>query len=105
MVLIFLVPVPSGSVLRAAGRDKAVHFAVFLGFAVFHQLDRRPAAGRTLLISFAFAAGIELAQAILPYRSASLLDFVAGAAGAAGGVLLLAVIGPGRLRKAPRPDS
>jgi VanZ family protein len=44
-----------------------------------------------LLISFAFAGGIELVQGFLPYRDADWWDFFAGAAGAGMGVLLVRV--------------
>ena len=90
MVLVFLAPVPTGSwsVPTPDGLDKAVHFGIFLGFAFLYDLDRRPSAGRTLLASFAFAGGIELAQWILPYRSGDWWDFTAGAVGAGIGAAL-----------------
>jgi VanZ family protein len=71
--------------------DKLLHA---LGFGVFAWLTVRavrahwPAAGRrgALLAGFAASAGLgallELWQALLPYRSAELLDFVADALGA-----------------------
>lgn len=90
MVLVFLAPVPTGSwSVPAPDRfDKAVHFGIFLGFAFLYDLDRRPSAGRTLLVSFAFAGGIELVQWILPYRSGDWWDFTAGAVGAGIGAAL-----------------
>lgn len=90
MVLVFLVPVPTVSVpLPAPDRfDKAVHFGIFLGFALLYDLDRRPSAGRTLLVSFAFAGGIELVQWVLPYRSGDWWDFTTGAVGRGVGAAL-----------------
>jgi len=82
MVLLFLVPVPTTPLAELNHVDKLVHFAVFLGFALLFYIDHASRVGRTLLISFAFAAGIELMQWGLPYREGDWWDFVAGAAGA-----------------------
>jgi len=90
MVLAFLAPVPAAPL--AAHVDKLVHFGIFLGFALFLHADRAPKARWTLLISFAFAAAIELAQSVLPYREGDWWDFVAGAAGAAVGIILMLMI-------------
>lgn len=100
MMLVFLAPVPTMPALGLGRHDKAVHLGVFLGFALLYHLDRRPSAGRTLLVSFAFAGGIELVQWILPYRSGDWWDFTAGAAGAMVGTALahLARHRPGRAR-------
>lgn len=90
MVLLFLAPVPTVSLPLPAPDhfDKAVHVGIFLGFALLYDLDRRPSVGRTLLVSFAFAGGIELVQWVLPYRSGDWWDFAAGAGGAGVGVAL-----------------
>jgi hypothetical protein len=72
MVLLFLVPVPTTPLAESNHVDKLVHFAVFLGFALLFYIDHGSRVGRTLLISFAFAAGIELVQ----------WGLLAGAAGA-----------------------
>ena len=58
ILLVFLAPVPTVALsLPAPDRfDKAVHLGIFLGFAFLYDLDRRHSAGRTLLVSVAFAA-------------------------------------------------
>jgi VanZ family protein len=94
MVLAFLVPVPTTPLAEAKHVDKLVHFVVFLGFALLLHIDRASKAVWTLLISFAFAAGIELVQWGLPYRDADWWDFFAGAAGAGLGVLLVSLLEP-----------
>ena len=94
MVLAFLVPVPTVPLAEANHVDKLVHFGVFLGFALLLYIDRASKVVWTLLISFAFAAGIELVQWFLPYRDADWWDFFAGAAGAAFGVLLVSLVEP-----------
>jgi VanZ family protein len=92
MVLAFLVPVPTVPLAEANHVDKLVHFGVFLGFALLLHVDRASNTAWTLLISFAFAGGIELVQWFLPYRDADWWDFFAGAAGAAFGVLLVSLV-------------
>ena len=89
MVLVFLVPVPTIPLAEAKHVDKLVHFGVFLGFALLFQIDRASRLERTLLTSFAFAAAIELVQWVLPYRQGDWWDFVAGAAGAGLGAVLV----------------
>jgi len=99
VVLGFLVPVPTMPVAVSSQFDRVVHFGVLLGFALLLRLDRGPSLGITLLVSLAFAGGIELVQSALPYRSGEWRDFVAGAAGAGMGVgLMLAFAG----KAAPR---
>jgi VanZ family protein len=92
MVLVFLVPVPTIPLAEANHVDKLVHFGVFLGFALLLYVDRASKVVWMLLISFAFAGGIELVQWFLPYRDADWWDFFAGAAGAGMGVLLVSVV-------------
>ena len=93
MVLVFLLPVPSTPLEESKYVDKAVHFGIFLGFALLFYIDRHWRAWWTLLISAAFAGGIELVQSILPYREGDWLDFAAGVAGAGVGAVLVLVIG------------
>jgi VanZ family protein len=93
VVLAFLAPVPTIPIPVPSQFDKVVHFWVFLGFALLLYLDRRPTLGTTLLVSLAFAGGIELVQALLPYRSGDWRDLVAGAAGAGMGVGLMLASG------------
>ena len=92
MVLVFLLPVPPSPLTESNQFDKVVHFGIFLGFALLFFFDRRLRVGWTLLISVAFAAGIELVQWVLPYREGDWLDFMAGAAGAGLGVVLVLLI-------------
>lgn len=100
MVLAFLVPVPTVPLAEAHHLDKLVHFGVFLGFALLLYIDRASKVVWMLLISFAFAGGIELVQGFLPYRDADWWDFFAGAAGAGLGVLLMIVVEARRQRGA-----
>ena len=92
MVLVFLLPVPPSPLTESNQFDKVVHFGIFLGFALLFNFDRHLRVGWTFLISVAFAAGIELVQWVLPYREGDWLDFIAGAAGAGLGVLLVLLI-------------
>lgn len=92
MVLLFLVPVPTTPLSESNHVDKLVHFGILLGFALLFYIDRAPRVGLTLLTSFAFAAAIELAQWILPYRTGDWWDFVAGAVGASVGTALMLLI-------------
>ncbi|MEP7228107.1 MAG: VanZ family protein [Gemmatimonadales bacterium] len=92
MVLVFLLPVPRSPLTESNQFDKVVHFGIFLGFALLFYFDRRLSVGWTLLISVAFAAGIELVQWVLPYRQGDWLDLIAGAAGAGLGVVLVLLI-------------
>jgi VanZ family protein len=89
IVLVFLVPVPTTPLAETRYVDKLIHFGVFLGFALLFYMDRRSSWGWMLLISFAFAGGIELVQWILPYREGDWWDFVAGAAGAGLGAVIV----------------
>jgi VanZ family protein len=92
MVLVFLVPVPTIPLAEGNHVDKLVHFGIFLGFALLLYIDRASKMVWILLISFGFAGGIELVQWFLPYRDADWWDFLAGAAGAGLGVLLVSVV-------------
>lgn len=100
MVLVFLLPVPSTPLAESQHFDKLVHFAIFLVFVVLFHVDHPARVRWTLLISFAFAAAIELVQSLLPYREGSWWDFVAGAAGATLGTLLMLLI-ERRARRVP----
>ncbi len=92
MVLVFLLPVPNTPLAESKHVDKLIHFGVFLGFALLFHIDRASRVGWTLLNSFAFAAGIELVQWVLPYREGSWWDLVAGATGACVGALLVSLV-------------
>jgi VanZ family protein len=98
MVLAFLLPMPTTPLAESRQVDKLVHFGIFLGFALLFYFDRHRRGWWTFLISVAFAGGIELVQWALPYREGDWLDFVAGAAGAGLGTVVVLVIGrqPGR---------
>lgn len=101
MVLIFLAPVPSTLLADSNHLDKLVHFGIFLVFALLFHVDRAPGVWWGLLTAFAFAAAIELVQAVLPYRDGDGWDFVAGAAGATCGTLLMLWFGRGARRADP----
>jgi VanZ family protein len=92
ILLVFLVPVPTTPLAEMGYVDKLIHFGVFLGFAQLLYMDRPSRSGWVLLISFAFAGGIELVQWILPYREGDWWDFVAGAAGASVGTALVLLV-------------
>lgn len=92
MLLAFLLPLPNTPVAEPQYTDKLVHFGIFLGFALLHHADQRSSARWTLLLAAAFAGGIELVQAILPYRDGDWLDFLAGTAGAAMGAILTFIL-------------
>jgi VanZ family protein len=89
MLVLFLLPVPSGPLEETTHLDKAVHFGVFLGFALLFHLDRAAPAGSMLLASAAFAAAIEVIQWLLPYRGSDWWDFAAGTAGGGIGAALV----------------
>jgi VanZ family protein len=103
MLVVFLAPVPAAPLAESTNLDKLVHFAVFLGFALLFYIDHASRAGWTLLISCAFAGGIELVQWGLPYRDGDWWDFVAGAAGASLGSVLVLLIERQRHRVVGRP--
>lgn len=92
MVLVFLAPVPTTPLAESDHADKLVHFGIFLGFALLFQVDRGLKVWWAILTSFAFAAAIELVQWVLPYREGDWWDFVAGAAGATSGAVLMLLI-------------
>ncbi len=86
--LLLVLPIPAAAEAAApAGSDKTVHVLLFGGLAV---VWRRSLAGRAPWLGLAvFAAvalyggALELVQALLPYRSCELADFVADSIGAA----------------------
>ena len=92
MLLAFLLPTPATPLAESKHIDKLVHFGIFLGFALLFYVDQHWRRWWTFLISVAFAGGIELAQSLLPYRDGDWLDLLAGAAGAALGVLIAGVL-------------
>lgn len=89
LLLLFLVPVPTTPLADSRYADKVMHFGLFLGFAVLFYADWHRGLIRTFLASAAFAGGIEILQAALPYRGSDWLDFIAGSAGAGAGTLLV----------------
>lgn len=92
MALLFLLPVPLRFNAVATRFDGVAHFGIFMTFAFLHQFDRRVGPGRTFLLGCLVAGGVELVQWALPYRSAQLVDFAVGAAGAGVGVALSLVV-------------
>jgi len=93
MALLLLLPVPLRFNAVASRFDGVAHFGIFMVFAILHQFDRRVGASRTFLLGVLLAAGVELVQGALPYRSAQLVDFAVGTAGAGVGVALSLVAG------------
>ena len=89
MVLAFVLPTPNTPLAESQHVDKLVHFGIFLGFALLSHWDKHWGLLRTFLIAAMFAGGIELVQSQLPYRQGDWWDFIAGAAGAGLGVLLV----------------
>jgi VanZ family protein len=92
MLLAFLLPTPATPLAESQHVDKLVHFGIFLGFALVFYGDRHSRAWWIFLISVAFAGGIELLQSILSYRQGDWWDFVAGAAGAGLGTVLVLLV-------------
>ena len=89
MLLVFLLPIPSGPLEPTTHLDKLVHFCIFFGFALLYHLARNCGAAQTLLASVAFAAGIELLQLLVPYRDGDWYDLAAGAVGGSIGAALV----------------
>ena len=89
MLLAFLLPVPTSPVAESNHADKLVHFGIFLGFALLFYGDKHWKPWWNFLLSAAFAGIIELVQWNLPYRDGDWMDFIAGAAGAAVGTLVV----------------
>ena len=65
--------------------DKVIHLFLFAGVG-FLGFWNRPSALAIAFFTAVLAGTLELIQGPLPYRSAELLDFVAGAVGGVGGV-------------------
>lgn len=78
--IVALLPAPDGIDL-ADGRDKIMHFVVFAGFAVLGLAAWPRSAKRIIVALFVYGLAIELAQALVPYRSGDLLDWCANAIG------------------------
>ena len=89
MLVLFFFPIREAPFHAPRQFDKMVHVALFFGFAVLYRIDRWPPVIQVLVVSLAFAGGVELAQGLVRYRSAEVADFVAGAVGALAGVMLV----------------
>ncbi len=90
-----LAPVP-GTRHGPAGFDKLVHVGLFggLAFLLYWYESERTWLGAVRAFALAVGAAllIEVLQALLPFRNADLIDFVAGLLGAALGVATAAVL-------------
>jgi VanZ family protein len=89
MVIAFLLPTPTTPLAESKHLDKLVQFGIFAGFALLFWKDQQRNPWWTLLISAAFAGGIELVQWLLPYREGDWMDFAAGVAGAGLATILM----------------
>ncbi|WP_152087122.1 VanZ family protein [Pseudoalteromonas sp. A25] len=68
--------------VRFEHADKVVHFAIFFALAfIMHHAFKWPMIAQLVLLA-AYGIGIEVMQDSLPYRQASLGDFVADFLGA-----------------------
>lgn len=78
----FLMQISTGTVPRFEHLDKVVHFAAFFILALtFHRAFPIPI-WAALLLLIGYGLVIEWVQDILPYRSSSVGDLIADAAGA-----------------------
>ncbi len=84
-----LAPLPSGAGLAPWWFDKFAHFGIFVGFSALLYLNLSQAirhqAPRVIGLSALAAAGIELMQQPLPFRSGDWWDLFWGGVGAAVG--------------------
>ena len=90
-----LAPVPRMG-HAPSGSDKLVHVGLFggLAFLLYWYESERTWAGaiRALGLATGAAVLIEVLQALLPFRDADMIDFLAGLLGAALGVAAAAVL-------------
>ena len=92
VLVLLLAPITQESpVPELTWLDKLVHFVLFVGLAVLGFWNRASVPA-VMLFAVALAGVLELIQGPLPYRSAELLDFVAGAVGGVGGVALAVLL-------------
>ncbi|CQR51026.1 MULTISPECIES: VanZ family protein [Haloferax] len=97
-----VVPTPPGSLtpmgpLGLVGLDKWVHAAGYaglgFGFAAATRARGREEVAAAVVAAGAFGAGIEVVQAVLPYRSFGVADAGANLVGAVlGGVVWVALV-------------
>ena len=83
------------------GIDKFLHFALFGGLAIFLRWNlaaRRLAVLIAIAAAFVVAAATEIAQGLVAYRSAEILDLLAGLFGA-----ILGALGTNRIMASPAP--
>jgi VanZ family protein len=96
LAVLMFAPVPETPTPLPTYTDKIAHVVVFFGLAGVWYWDRRHAgrwtAAWVVVASGATAGLVEVVQALLPYRSGDVADFVAGAVGALGGGCLAAVL-------------
>jgi VanZ family protein len=85
--------------VRIEHADKVVHFVIFFGLAfIMHHAFKWPMIAQLVLLAV-YGIGIEVMQDSLPYREASLGDFVADFAGALSYYLTYSAIYKWRLKK------
>lgn len=78
--IVALLPAPDGVDL-SDGRDKIAHAGAFAGFACLGLVAWPQRTGAVIITLLVYGLAIELAQALVPYRSADPLDWVADAVG------------------------
>lgn len=112
IVIVSVVPTQEAVSQAAPGREVPVtllgHFASYLVLAALlaTALALHGAAGGAVLAALAAAglgAGLELVQALLPYRDCQLIDVLVNVAGAAAGAAGFSVSRAGARRSRSRP--
>ena len=103
LLVILMFPIPGSEYqLFSVGVDKWMHAALFGGLAVFLRWNLS-ADRHAVLVSvgaaFVVAVATELAQGLVVYRSAELLDLLAGLVGA-----ILGAVSMNRILSSPMPE-
>ena len=107
VVVLSVAPLPSLTPVTENYDDKIAHGLVYSTLMFWFALVRAPEHWRRLALAiFALGLGLEVAQALLPYRTASLADAVANGLGVALGAVTAWLFtraggtGPGRRGRA-----
>ena len=86
-VLSVLPPKAEASLVPFSQGDKLLHFLAFFAFSllVWKAGPAKPRISSTLLLTIAYSGAIEFVQLLAPYRTASILDWLAGSLGGLAG--------------------